>query len=377
MSQDPYAVLGVARSASADEIKSAYRKLARQYHPDVNPNNPEAEEKFKEISSAYAVLSDPEKKSRFDQFGTTDDTQGGVDFGDFFSGGGGFGDIFGMMEEAMGMGGRRRNQVQTGDDHRVEAVIKLEDVLHGVEKTLNYKRMASCSSCSGSGAAEGTHPETCSNCQGSGVVTRVQQTILGSMRTQTTCGACQGQGKIIKDPCKTCHGRGLETISATLSVTIPAGIESGVALRLTGKGSDAPRGGQAGDLYVVITVASHPKFERHGRELLTHYRMNYAQAAIGDTLKIDGLTSELDFKIPAGSQPGSQLRIKGEGLPRLHGGSRGDLVVQLDLVVPKKTDEDQASVLRDYAEMIGERVPVGVEEANLFGKIFHKKKKSK
>lgn len=375
MSQDPYSVLGVPRDATADQIKSAYRKLARQHHPDVNPDNPESEEKFKEVSAAYAVLSDPEKRARFDQFGETEDA-GGTGYGDFFGGSAGFADIFGMMEEAFGMGGRRgRNTGSDGDDHRVEVTITLNEVLTGVDKTVKYKRMATCETCSGSGAEPGTSPETCPTCNGSGSVTRLQQTILGSIRTTTTCGNCQGSGKIIKTPCHTCQGRGLEVVSATLSVTIPAGIENGTAMRIGGKGSDGTGGGRTGDLYVVVAVANDSRFERHGRDLVTRFKMTYSQAVLGDHVEVEGLNGTAPFNIDPGTQPGAHIKIKGEGLPRLHGGSKGDLIVVCDLVVPKKVSDPQAELLKKLAESMDEPVPKGIDHAGFLGGIFGKKKK--
>lgn len=375
MSQDPYSVLGVPRDASADEIKSAYRKLARQHHPDVNPDNPEAEEKFKEISVAYAVLSDPEKRARFDQYGETEEPQGG-NYADFFGGSAGFADIFGMMEEAFGMGGRRgRSSGADGDDHRAEVTLTLNEVLTGVDKTIKYKRMATCSTCEGSGAEPGTSPETCTTCNGSGSVTRMQQTILGSIRTTTSCGTCQGTGRIVKSPCSTCNGRGLEVVSATLSVTVPPGIENGVALRLHGKGSDGTGGGRAGDLYVVVSVANDPRFERHGRDLVTRYKMTYSQAVLGDHVEVEGLSGPLQFNIDPGSQPNAHFKIRGEGLPKLQGGSRGDLIVVCELSVPKKVGEEQADLLRRLAESMGEAVPKGIESAGFLGGLFGKKKK--
>lgn len=375
MSHDPYSVLGVSRDASADDIKSAYRKLARQYHPDVNPDNPEAEEKFKEVSAAYAVLSDPEKRSRFDQFGTTEDVPTGP--GDFYGGGANFGDLFGMMEEAFfgGSARGRRSTGRDGDDHRIDVTLNLEEVLSGVDKSVSFRRQASCSTCGGSGAAPGTVPETCKSCQGSGVVTRLQQTILGSIRTTVTCGTCNGAGKSIATPCANCHGRGLETVTEKLTVTVPAGIEDGQTLRLSGQGSDGTQGGVKGDLYVVVHVPVDPRFERQGRTLTTRYPLTIAQAVIGDRVTVAGLTGELKVDVEPGTQPGAQVRIKGEGLPRLQGGSRGDLFVQFDVQVPKKVTDKEADLLKQFAEMRGEPVPSGPEKAGFIGGLFGKKKK--
>ncbi|MBS1715888.1 MAG: molecular chaperone DnaJ [Armatimonadetes bacterium] len=376
MSQDPYSVLGVSRDASADEIKSAYRKLARQYHPDVNPDNPDAEEKFKEVSAAYAVLSDPEKRSRFDQTGLTDDAPSGP--GDFYgAGGAGFGDLFGMMEEAFfgGQGRGRRSTGRDGDDHRVDVTLNLEEVLSGTDKLVSFRRLASCGTCGGNGAAPGTSPETCRTCQGSGVVTRMQQTILGSIRTTVTCGTCNGAGKSIATPCTNCHGRGLETVTEKLTVTVPAGIEDGQTLRLGGQGSDGTQGGAKGDLYVVVHVPEDPRFDRQGRTLTTRYPLTFAQAVIGDHVTVQGLTGDLKVDVEPGTQPGAHVRIKGEGLPKLHGGSRGDLYVQFEVKVPKKVSDKESDLLRQFAELRGEPIPSGPEKAGFMGGLFGKKKK--
>ncbi|MBS1721822.1 MAG: molecular chaperone DnaJ [Armatimonadetes bacterium] len=376
MSQDPYSVLGVPRDASADQIKSAYRKLARQYHPDVNPNSPEAEEKFKEVSVAYSVLSDPDKRARFDQFGVTDDAGGGVNPGDFFGGAGGFSDIFGMMEE-MFTGRSRGNQRagRDGEDHRSEVRISLNEVLSGAERTVTYKRMAKCANCEGSGAAPGTSPETCRTCSGSGQVTRVQQTFIGSIRTSTQCPTCQGTGQTIPTPCSVCKGKGLEVVTEKLSITIPPGVEEGTAMRVTGKGSDGTGLGRPGDLYVVIDVQEDSRFERHGRELATSYNITFSQAAIGDTVEVEGLTGSLTVVVEPGTQPGALTRIRGEGLPNVRGSNRGDLIVQFNVVVPRKISERDAELLREFAEGRGEPVPKGVESSGFLGGLFGKKKK--
>lgn len=376
MAQDPYSVLGVSRDASADQIKSAFRKLAREYHPDVNPNNPEAEEKFKEISSAYAILSDPEKKARFDQFGVTEDAPSGGP-GDFFTGGAGFEDIFDMFGEAFGMGSRnsRRASGRDGEDHRAEVRVTLEEILVNSEKTLTYKRLATCSTCGGNGAAPGTSPITCSQCSGAGMITRVQQTILGSMRTSVPCNQCQGTGKTIETPCTTCRGKGLETVTEKLTITVPAGIEDGTALRVSGKGSDGVGAGRPGDLYVVVSVSPDPRFERHGRELLTKFNMTYAQAVLGDTVTVQGLTGPLEVKLEPGTQPGQQSRVKHEGLPRINSANRGDLVVSWNLTVPKKVSDAEGDLLKQFAISRGEPIPKGVEPAGFLGGLFGKKKK--
>ncbi len=373
MATDPYGVLGVPRDASADEIKSAFRKLARQYHPDVNPNDPTAEDKFKEVSAAYEILSDPQKRARYDQFGVTDDQQGGGPGGDFFQDVG-VGDIFEAFFGGMG-GQRRRTNGVDGEDVRAEVVLQLKDVLQSSERKFTYRRNAKCSTCGGNGARPGTQPVTCGTCQGQGVVGRVQQTILGSIRTQTTCPTCQGTGRSIPDPCPTCRARGREAVTAELTVTIPAGIEEGTTLRVGGKGSDGIGMGRPGDLYVTVHVAEDSRFEREGRDLFASLDLTFAQAAIGDTVTIEGLTGPVELSVEAGTQPGATKRVKGEGVPKLNGGPRGDLVVEFGVLVPKRLSAEEADLLREFARKRGEPVPEGPSGGGFLGGLFGKKKK--
>lgn len=371
MATDPYAVLGVSRTASSDEIKSAYKKLARQYHPDVNPNDPTAEEKFKEISQAYAIVGDPEKREKFDRFGTADDH--GMPGGGFQ--GGDLGDIFEAFFGGFGgQRGGRRATGRDGEDLRAEATIPLQEVLTGVEKLVTYRRMKRCSGCSGTGAKDGTKPKTCSNCAGTGSVSRVQQTIIGSVRTSTTCPNCSGTGEIIEDKCPTCQGRKLERVEETITVQIPSGIESGSTLRVQGRGSDGVGSGHPGDLYVVLEVEEDDRFERDGTTLFTLVELTYAQAVLGDTIQIDGLTGPLELDIESGTDPGREFRIKGQGLPRLHGQHRGDLIVQATISVPSKINEEQEQLLRRFAELAGETNPKGQKASGFLGGLFKKKK---
>ena len=373
MSQrDPYEVLGVSRSASADEIKSAYRKLARKYHPDVNRDDPAAEEKFKEASNAYEILSDEEKKSRFDQFGTTE----GMPQDPFFGGGnaGGFGDLFDMFFGAAGgqQGGRRRNAAQDGDDLRADLEISLKEVLTGVAKEVQVEREISCDACNGNGVEGGGQPQTCVNCQGGGVVTAVKNTFLGQVRTQTVCPRCSGSGMLITNPCKKCQGKGVKSARETVTVNVPAGIESGNRIQMSGLGSEGIRGGRPGDLFVFLHVPEEDPFIRRGQHLLTGYDVTVAQAILGDEVSIDGIEGELTFEIPIGAQPGQQVVLRGQGLPPIHGGKRGDLVVELTVVIPKKVSETEAKLMRDFAELRGERIPK--DRDGFLGGIFGKKK---
>lgn len=365
---DPYAVLGVSKSASQDEIKSAYRRLARQNHPDVNPGNPEAEEKFKEISQAYAILSDPQKRTRYDQTGSADEQFAGQ--GDFFAGGG-FGDLF---EAFFGAGGRVE-QNNNGDDLRASASISLADVLTGTERTVSYRRSATCESCDGLGTADKSQPAKCVACAGTGVVTSVKQTFIGAVRTQAPCGRCRGTGQLIENPCSKCHGEGVRPESTEVTVEIPAGIETGQTLRVSGRGSDGVRGGQTGDLYVTVNVKQDPKFVRQGTSLSTQIDVTFAQAAIGDQIEIEGIAGKLEVNLEQGTQPGDVLRIKGEGLPRLHGGNRGDLFITVDVAVPKKLSEAEEALLKEFAELRGEPIPQGAQKGGIFANLFKSKGK--
>jgi molecular chaperone DnaJ len=369
---DPYAVLGVSRSASNDDIKSAYRKLARKYHPDVNPNDPTAEEKFKEVSQAYSVLGDPERRESFDRFGTAD-TGGGGAPGDFFQGAD-FGDIFEAFFGGMGGQRGRRGTARDGEDLRAELELSLLDVLTGGDKLVTYRRMKRCSACGGSGGKEGTKPDTCPDCRGSGSVTRIQQTLIGSVRTTTACPKCHGTGEIITDPCPECKGRKLERVEETITVTVPAGVEDGSTLRVQARGSDGTGGGIAGDLYVVLSVGEDDRFLRDGVSLYTVIELTYAQAVLGDTIQVEGLNGPLELDIDAGTHPGQEFRIKGQGLPRLHGGSRGDLIIQATISVPRKVTEDQERLLREFAESAGETSPKGQRASGFLGSLFKKKR---
>ncbi len=369
--RDPYEVLGVSRNASADEIKSAYRRLARRYHPDVNPDDPTAEEKFKEASNAYEVLSDADKRARFDQFGTTD----GGPQDPFFGGGnmGGFGDLFDFFIGAAGGGGaRRRSSAVDGNDLRVDIQISLAEVLTGVTREVPIQRETECDSCSGSGVEGGGQAQECPNCQGTGVVSAVKNMLIGQVRTQVPCGRCSGTGHIVTNPCKKCSGRGVRPTTETIRIDIPAGVESGMMIQMPGNGSDGVRGGRPGDLVVVLHVIEEDPFIRRGQHLLTGFDISVVQAILGDEVTIDGIEGELTLEIPSGAQPGQQVVLKGQGLPPLHGGKRGDLVVELSVVIPTKVSEGEASLLKQFAELRGERIPK--EKGGFLDGIFGKKK---
>lgn len=367
--RDPYEVLGVSRDATADEIKSAFRRLAREHHPDVNQGNPEAEERFKEIGIAYDILSDADKKARYDQFGTAEEIPTGnfQNFGDFA-------DIFQMFFGNMAGGQSRRNMGRDGDDLRADAQISLKDVITGVSKEIKYRREVKCSECGGKGTESGTEPDTCSQCGGSGMVGRMQQTIFGTVQTSTTCPTCRGNGTVIKKPCKKCNGRRLVAEEASTQVDIPAGIESGTRIQIPGKGSEGYGAGITGSLYVFVDVTDDEKFERHGQDVATRLKLTYAQAVLGDEISIEGIDQDYDVDVPAGTQPGEYLHIQGAGLPPLHGGRRGDLILVVSIDIPEKLNDAQVEQVKKLAEAFGEPIPKGSKGGGLLGGLFKKKR---
>jgi molecular chaperone DnaJ len=352
--RDYYEVLGLQKGASEDEIKKAYRKLAKKYHPDMNPGDAEAEVKFKEVNEAYSILSDSEKKSRYDQFG-----HAGVDpnFGAGGSGFGGFGG-FGGMDFDMGdifssfFGGgsssQRKNGPIRGDDVITRIVISFEEAAFGCTKTINFPRTEACSACNGSGAEPGTHAETCSRCGGSGQLRFQQRTILGMMQSTRPCDLCGGTGKIIKTPCKNCRGKGLEKKNKKFDANIPAGIDDGERLLLRGQGNAGQRGGSAGDLIVEINIRPHPVFIRQGSDIYCEVPISFAEAALGGTIKIPTLEGEEDYDLPDGTQTGSQFVLRGRGIPSVRGSKRGNLIFTVQIEVPKNLSSRQKELLREF-----------------------------
>lgn len=347
--RDYYEILSITRTATDNEIKTSYRKLAIQYHPDKNPNNPEAEEKFKEAAEAYSVLSDPQKRAAYDRFGH----QGvGAGAGAGFGGAAGFSnieDIFDLFGFGDMFGGQRggRTSAQRGSDLRYDLEITLEEAAQGKAETLNIPRLEKCDECDGKGAEKGTQAETCATCQGSGQV-RYQQGFFSVMRT---CSNCGGKGKIIKNPCKNCRGAGRIEKEKTLEIKIPAGVETGSRLRVNGEGEAGANGGQSGDLFVVIHVAEHDAFERQGANLYASELISFAQAALGAEIKVKTLDGEQDLKIPAGTQTGTVFRLKEQGMPILGGRGKGDLFVAATVVTPKTLTKEQRKVLEQLAEI--------------------------
>lgn len=363
--RDPYEVLGVARDASPTDIKSAYRRLARQHHPDVNRDDPHAEERFKEIAQAYGVLSDPERRERYDRFGTVDESAdpfagGGMNFTDLFD------MFFGDMTDTRRGGSGRPGPTQ-GDDVRADVTLSLEQVLTDSEATVRYRRLVACDRCNGNGTADGRAPGRCTACNGHGVVTAVRNTFIGSVRTTTTCPRCQGHGVAVSDPCSACSGRGMQIRDEETVVRIPAGVEDGQTLHVPGQGSEGVRGGRPGDLYVVLAVSDDPRFERRGRDLYSHLDVSFAQAALGDKVEIEGLGGPLTVEVPSGTQPGDTVRVRGGGLPPLHGGPRGDLHLRIGVQVPTKLNDEQRRLIRELARSLGERDPASTEGPSILG----------
>ena len=381
--RDYYEVLGVDKNASEDEIKRAYKKLARKYHPDMNPGDKEAEEKFKEINEANEVLSDPEKKARYDQFGHAgvDPNYGaggpGGGFGGFDMGDIDLGDIFGSFFGGgfggFGGGGQRRNGPQKGESLRANLTITFEEAAFGCEKEINLNRTEECDACHGSGCEPGTTAETCPDCRGTGVV-RVQQRTGGFAFSSTApCSRCRGTGKIIHSPCKSCGGSGSVKKSKRITVTIPAGIDDGQAISLRGQGNAGKNGGPAGDLIVGVRVKPHPQFRRDGTTVLYEQPVSFFQAAMGAELEIPTIDGKVKYTLPAGTQPGTTFRLRGKGIPELRGRGRGDQYVTVRVQVPTSLNGEQKEALRAFAQSMGEDLP---EESGLKG-FFDKRKKKR
>lgn len=357
--RDYYEVLGVDKKADDTALKKAYRQLAKKYHPDMNPGDKEAEQKFKEVNEAYAVLSDPEKRSRYDQFGHAGvDGSAGAGFGGFdFGGGGGFGDIFGDFFGGIfgGGGASRRNGPMQGDDIEARITITFEEAAFGCKKDISFNRIEKCSECSGSGAAKGSKAETCQTCHGTGQVRVTQRSILGMVQTQRPCETCRGTGKIIKDPCKNCKGKGYVRVRKTYGVTIPAGIADGMTISIRGQGDDGRNGGPAGDLLVEVRVSPHKIFERKRDNLYCDVPVSFPEAALGAELTIPTLEDDVKYTIPEGTQTGTSFRIKGKGISSVNNPNiKGDLIFTVNIEVPKNLSAKEKELLRAFAEGCGD-----------------------
>jgi molecular chaperone DnaJ len=356
--RDYYEVLGVAKTAGKDEIKKAYRKLAMKYHPDRNPDNKEAESNFKEASEAAEILLDEEKKSRYDQFG-----HAGVDGQSHFGGAGGFsgdfgdlGDIFGdIFGDILGGGGRRRGggrrqRGRMGSDLQMTLNISFEEAAFGIEKTISLHRHAECGTCNGMGTKGSSAPDTCNICQGVGEVRRQQ----GFFTVATTCPQCHGSGQVIKDPCNSCHGEGRVRKETELAVKVPAGIDVGQRLKLTGEGDSGTMGAPSGDLYVVVDIEKHEIFERDGFDLHCIVPIGFSQAALGADLEVPTLDGKVEVTIPVGTQSGKRMRLKAKGIQRLGGYGLGDLILTIHVETPTRLSVEQKDLFKRLAELEGE-----------------------
>lgn len=356
--RDYYEVLGVDKNASDDDIKKAFKKMAKKYHPDLNPGNAEAEAMFKDINEAYGVLSDPEKKSRYDQFGHAgvDPSYGGAGgFSGDFGGFGGFGDIFEtFFGGGMGGGGRRANAPTKGDDIHLRANITFEEAAFGCQKEIRYTRRCSCSSCNGTGAKGGTELETCSQCGGRGVISSVQRTILGNVQSQRTCPACNGSGKRIKTPCPDCNG-GIVTEPKKTQVKVPAGIDDGQTLTLRNQGHSGLNGGPAGDVYITISVAPHQIFERRGYDLYCEIPISFVDATLGAEMTVPTLEGKVKYNIPEGTQTGSTFRFKGKGVTKLGTKNRGDMYVTVNVEIPRHLNAKQKDLLKKFNDTLTDK----------------------
>ncbi|NOX88367.1 MAG: molecular chaperone DnaJ [Calditrichaeota bacterium] len=353
--RDFYEVLGVDRNATTDEIKKAYRKLAVKYHPDKNPGDKEAEEKFKEIAEAYAILSDPEKRRRYDQFGhagTQTSGNYGFDFSDFDLAdalrqfmeegfGFGFGDIFGS-----GSGGARRRRVsRKGSDLQIKLKLTLEEIATGVTKKIKVKKKSACSECNGTGAAKYSRTISCPVCHGSGEIRQVSRSLFGQFVNVTTCHRCNGEGQVIENPCHSCHGTGLIDGTKTIEVNVPAGVSTGNYITLRGEGNAGVRGGQAGDLIVYIEELPHEIFQRHGDDVVLVLPISFPTAALGGTVEVPTLTGRAKLKIAPGTQSGKILRMRAKGIPHVRGTGIGDQLVQIQIYVPTHLNSEERAIL--------------------------------
>ena len=379
--RDYYEVLGVEKSASADEIKKAYRKKAKQYHPDLNPGDKEAEAKFKEANEAYEVLSDDQKKARYDQFGHAGvDPNYGAGAGGGFGGGfGGFGDDIDLGDifssffgggGGFGGGGRRANPnaPRRGEDLQSTVTISFEEAAKGCKRKVDVNRVDVCSECNGTGAQKGTSPTTCPECHGSGQVMAQQRTPFGVIQTQRACTRCGGKGKIIETPCQKCRGRGRVSKHSTLEVNIPAGIDDRQILNVRGEGNKGINGGPAGDLHVNVNVRPHPFFERDGFNVWCDVHVTFVQAALGDTLMVPTLDGKVKYDIPAGTQPGAVYVLKGKGIQNIHTMVRGSQLVRIIVDVPTKLNAEQKDALLKFNETMGGNKPDMDDKKGFFGK---------
>ncbi len=364
--RDYYEVLGLQKGATDDEIKRAYRKMAKQYHPDLHPDDKEAEAKFKELNEAYGVLSDPQKKANYDQFGFEEPGMGGGYGGSGFGGfgGGGFGGFDDILSSFFGggMGGRQSyNGPIDGDDIQMQITITFEEAAKGCEKEINLVRDEPCDTCKGTGAKPGTSPVTCTTCGGTGQVKVVQNTPFGRIQNVRACDACRGTGKIIKEPCTRCNGRGKLRTSKKRTIKVPAGIDNGQIITIRGQGELGERGGAPGDLQILVSVRPHKVFTRKNYDLYCDIPITFTQAALGAEIDVPTLDKPVKYAVPEGTQPGTTFRIKGQGIQYVRGNGKGDLFIKVNVEVPRKLSDKQKELLREF-------------EAAMTGKEYEQKK---
>lgn len=377
--RDYYEVLGLSKGASADDIKKAYRSLAKKYHPDMNPGDKEAEAKFKEVNEAYAVLSDDEKRQKYDQFGHAafDPASGGSGFGGFggFDGGFDFSDLFSSFFGGGRSSQSARNSPQRGEDIATRVTISFEEAAFGCRKEINFARVEGCKECSSTGAEKGTKPETCQNCKGRGHVTVQQQTIFGYTQTQKTCSSCRGTGKIIKTPCRNCNGKGFIKLNKKLEVNIPTGIDTYQNIVLRGQGSAGRNGGPSGDLIIEVRVKNHDFFTREGNDLYCEVPISFTEAALGAEIKIPTLNGHEKISIPEGTQSGKSFTLKGKGIVDINNPKRqGNIIVTVNVETPKNLTGEQKKILKSFEETFGKKGEDGgsTERESFFKKIFGK-----
>ena len=354
--RDYYEVLGVAKTATDDEIKKAYRTLAKKYHPDLNGGDKDCEAKFKEVNEAYEVLSDPQKRARYDQFGHEDPRAGGAGggYGDYTGGfGGGFDDIFSaFFGGGFGGGGQRARGPQRGDDLRYDLTITFEEAAFGCEKEISVTRDENCEECGGTGARKGTQPTQCPTCHGTGQVQSFVNTPIGRVSNVRVCEACHGQGTIINDPCPKCSGRGRVRRNRKITIKIPAGIDNGMQIPLRKQGEPGLRGGENGDLYIFVTVKPHKLFTRENYDLYCDVTVSFTQAALGGEIDVPTLNGMIKHNLPEGTQPGTVIRLRGQGIQNLRGAGKGDLYIKVNVEIPRKLTDKQKELLMQFDETL-------------------------
>ncbi len=381
--RDAYEILGVNKNATDDEIKKAYKTLARKYHPDLNQDDKKgAEQKMKELNVAYEILKDPQKRAQYDQFGYAAFQNGGggggaqdFDFGDIFGGGGAGGFAFDMsdiFDSFFGGGRRSKRQPQRGPergaDLRYDLSITFEEAAFGVDKTIEVPRMESCGECGGTGAKKGTSPEVCPDCHGTGIRQTTTRTNFGMFSSSRPCERCHGTGQFIKNPCGHCHGTGKVRVESEVKVSIPKGVDSGNRLRINGKGQAGERGGEAGDLYVYISIKHHPIFSREGQNVFCELPITFVQAALGASVEAPTVHGKVELKIPEGTQSGQVLKVRGKGIPALRGESVGDEFVKIKVLTPKNLSDRQKKLLREFEDG-GSDITNHPEKKSFFDKV--------